>query len=180
MRNDGRLGNAAHERVQFRIASRRDATAQVWLALLALSTLGLQTVRAADALDIQSEATAGGESRAGLHPPGRASRESVLDTRVRLLTAELNLDPDQQARIRELLENQRIQVRQVWNDASLPSASRIGATQAISDRTAEKIRALLNEAQRSRYLESRSPRTPANAKSSPGLDFWMDPAHATR
>ena len=104
----------------------------------------------------------------------RTPRGSGLDERVALLAAELNLDAGQQAEVRKLLESQREQVRQVWSNSSIPAGSRVGATRAISGRTADQIRALLNDDQKKKYLAARQPHSPADQSAMPGLDYWMD------
>jgi hypothetical protein len=82
--------------------------------------------------------------------------ESALERRVLLLSRELNLDPAQQAAVRRLLLQQRAQTLQVWSDEAAPAALRVKATQGVAERTAERIRALLNDEQRRRYMQPHS------------------------
>ena len=96
----------------------------------------------------------------------------ALDKRVQLLAAELNLDAPQQAAVRSLLLQQREQTLKVWNDQTVPAAVRIKSTQGVSDRTAEQIRALLNDAQRSRYTQPRN-RDAEQHFASEDLESWM-------
>ena len=79
------------------------------------------------------------------------SAKDRLDERVRSLTKALDLSPAQQAQLRKLLLEQREEVKTIWNDTSIPASDRIGATQAISERTADRIRAMLNEEQKKKY-----------------------------
>ena len=102
-----------------------------------------------------------------------ARASSTLDGRVEALSKLLKLDVGQQGELKKLLEGQREQVRKVWDNASMPAAYRIAATQAISDRTADQIRALLNEEQRKKYSPPRLPHE-TNAGSSPSVEDWMN------
>jgi len=106
----------------------------------------------------------------------RAARTPApLAARVQLLARELDLDPGQQLAVTKLLQEQRAQVAKVWSDPSVASALRVGATQAIADRTAEQIRAILSEEQRERYNKPRQHEAPVGA---PGGDVqkWMQSA----
>lgn len=128
-------------------------------------------------------ASAAGDDPAGRSAPTRTKSAAlapaaVLDERMMLLTRELNLDVQQQAAVRKLLLNQREQAIALWNGSAVPPAYRIGAMQAISDRTAEQIRLLLNEEQRQRYGQPRQPREVAEDSSKRGLDYWMNPLKA--
>jgi Na+-transporting NADH:ubiquinone oxidoreductase subunit NqrC len=96
----------------------------------------------------------------------------ALDKRVQLLAVELNLDEVQQAAVRRLLLQQREQTLKVWNDDTVPAAVRIKATQGVADRTAEQIRVLLTDAQRSRYSQPRN-REAEQHFASEDLESWM-------
>ena len=101
---------------------------------------------------------------------------SSLDDRVRILAKALDLDPKQQSELRQLLEAQREQVRKVWSDTSLPAANRISATRAISDKTADHIRALLSEEQQKKYNPRGQPHDAAPDSSSRTVEDWMQAA----
>lgn len=103
---------------------------------------------------------------------GRVSPMSALDRRVHLLATELNLDSEQQSAVRHLLLKQREDTLKVWSDESVPPAVRIKATQGVSDRTAEQIRALLNDAQREKYIKPHD-RIEEQNKAAGELDGWM-------
>lgn len=98
-----------------------------------------------------------------------------MDNRVRLLARELQLDARQQSEVTKILQQQRSDVAKVWSDPSVSAALRIAATQAIGDKTADKIRALLNDAQRSKYILPRQHEAPVGA---PGGDVqkWLQTA----
>ena len=91
------------------------------------------------------------------------------------MTKELNLDPHQQASIRTILLLQRAEVIKVTGDTSVPAALRVSALQGISERTADRIRSVLTDAQREKYIKWRPHETPVGA---PGGDVekWMKPA----
>ncbi|MBS0375937.1 MAG: hypothetical protein JSR73_15265 [Proteobacteria bacterium] len=102
-----------------------------------------------------------------------AARVSGLDERVRLLAKELILSPHQQDEVRGILQQQQTEVTRAWRDESVPAATRVAATRAAQERTAERIRAILNDAQRERFSKPR----PADAKvggSAADLANWMD------
>ena len=103
----------------------------------------------------------------------RRKRGSPLDRRVMLLAKELGLDATQQGRVKKVLEGQREQVARVWNDRSIPAARRVSATQAIGDRTADRIRALLNDEQRKKYIKPRQ-RDAAVGTAGGDAESWMN------
>lgn len=107
---------------------------------------------------------------------GRQHRNTALplDQRVDLLAKEIDLDTTQRIKVKTLLEGQREQVRKVWSDSSVPAAYRISATQAISDRTADQIRELLNEEQRKKYNLPRQAHEAANETNRRSMEEWMD------
>lgn len=112
-------------------------------------------------------------SAADRHPAQRPHAGSGLDRRVHLLAVELGLDATQQKMVRALLEDQREQIARVWNDASVPAAVRVGATQAVGDRTAEQIRSLLTDEQRSKYIQPRQ-RDVAVGTAGSNVESWMN------
>jgi len=103
----------------------------------------------------------------------RRKRASPLDRRVMLLAKELGLDATQQAQVKKVLEGQREQVARLWNDRSIPAARRVSATQAIGDRTADRIRALLNDEQRKKYIQPRQ-REVAVGTAGGDVESWMN------
>lgn len=102
----------------------------------------------------------------------RGRKPVGVDARVALLSKELNLDATQQASVRRLLLQQRAQTLKVWNDEAVPAAVRIKATQGVADRTADQIRALLNDAQRTRYSMPHN-RDAEQHFASEDLESWM-------
>jgi hypothetical protein len=104
----------------------------------------------------------------------RAPRSPVV-SRVALMTKELGLDARQQTQVKAILEDQRAEIARIWSDPAVSSALRIGATQAIGDKTADRIRATLNDEQRKKYIKPRQREATVGA---PGTDVqkWMKTA----
>ena len=137
---------------------------------IVLSTAIAQTPQA------QEKAAAPGAEAARHHAPHHAAAGQGIEDRVKLLTKELDLDVKQQAQLRKLLEAQREQVMKVWADTTLAAANRVAATRAISDGTADQIRAMLNEEQKKKYNLAKPPRDAAGGAARPDVEDWMNPA----
>ena len=156
---------------------RPDASSGSWIGRALLSLL----LALSSGYPIPAHAAAGGKFEAGEAPKRRAPRHvqgPSLEDRVKTLSQALDLDAKQQARLRKVLEGQREQVRRVWSDASVPAAYRVSATQAISDNTADQIRALLSEEQKKHYNPPKPPREALPGSSRPSVEAWMSPAKA--
>jgi hypothetical protein len=103
----------------------------------------------------------------------RARKPVGMEGRVELLAKELDLDAAQQVALRRILEDQRNQTAKAWSDASVPAGVRVKTTQMISERTADQIRALLNDEQRKKYIQP----LPSEAKlgaSNVDVELWMN------
>jgi len=105
-------------------------------------------------------------------PPHPARQ--TLDDRVRMYTRELNLDAAQQSQLRQVLESQRDQVSRLWNDTTVPAANRVIETRAIMDKSADRIRAFLNEEQRKKYNPPRQPHPTRPEAGERGVEDWME------
>jgi hypothetical protein len=99
---------------------------------------------------------------------------SRLEERVSALSKALELDVTQQARLTKVLEWQREQVRQVWNDPAVPPNYRVAAVHAISDETAAQIRRLLNEEQKYKYKLPRQPHPAAEGEGRRSVEEWVN------
>jgi hypothetical protein len=110
------------------------------------------------------------KARAQRQPTGRKPGQGI-DESVRRLTRALDLDPEQQARLRQILVDQQRQAQGLRNERSQPGADQAGLTLAVLERTKERIRAMLNEEQRKKYSADvpREMTAPANAD----LQHWM-------
>jgi hypothetical protein len=85
------------------------------------------------------------------HRPRRVGTDAEL----RRLTAELQLDANQQQQVRRILEEQHQRTLKAWSTDASPSASQMKATQAIAAQTADRIRAVLTDEQRKKYPQAR-------------------------
>ena len=81
----------------------------------------------------------------------RPARVDALEQRVQLLTHELDLNAQQQQAVRKILLGQREAVKQIWQDPAIAPAERAPAVRLVGERTADQIRAVLNEEQRNKY-----------------------------
>jgi hypothetical protein len=136
-------------------AAGADASASGPAAALAPVQIDATSPPAADADAAAAEPAASNPARhhRPRHSNRAASANTALEDRVKLLTAELNLDAKQQTGVREALIAERTQTIKVWNDHSIPAPLRIKATKDISTRTGDRIRALLNAEQRKKYIQ---------------------------
>ena len=147
---------------------RRGASRPMLVLVLALASACLIPAHAANE----------GEGLVSEPPARQAPRHrngSSLDDRARILSQALDLDAAQQSELRKVLEGQREHVRRIWNDTSVPAAYRVIATQAISDKTADRIRALLSEEQRKKYKPPRQ-HNAAVGSAKPSVEDWMNAA----
>ena len=143
------------------------------MALMGL-TLAFSAACGADDGTPASAATAPNADipKARVHrPPTRRTADQGIDESVRSMTRSLDLDPAQQAKLRQILLDQRRQAMKLRTDNSEPGADRVGASLAIMDQTKARIRAMLNEEQRKKYSTDvpREQTAPAQAD----LQHWM-------
>jgi hypothetical protein len=118
-----------------------------------------------------SQEEAPGVRAKGPRHPKRLTPEQVIDERVRSLTKGLELNEAQQAKLREILQNEHRQLNQVRTASTQAGADRVGMMLAVLERTREEIRAMLNEEQKKKYpaVVPRGSTAPASAD----LDYWM-------
>lgn len=83
--------------------------------------------------------------------PQSVYRKRTIDDRIKSLTKALNLDEQQQAGVKMVLERQQLQARKIQFDQSLDGAERIGTFRALQEDTISRIRALLNDEQKMKY-----------------------------
>jgi hypothetical protein len=106
-----------------------------------------------------------------LRTPSHPRAGGTLDHRLKVLAKALDLDARQEAELRRILESQRQAVTKIWSDPALLSAERVPATRAAEERTAEQIRAILNDEQKKRY----NPPKPQGAEAPPpNVEAWME------
>jgi hypothetical protein len=113
--------------------------------------------------------------------PIRAHRResgNSLDDHIRILSKALDLDTLQQSQLRSVLESQRAEVAKIWSDTTVPAEYRISATRAISDQTADRIRALLTEEQQKKYNPHVKPHAMTPAAGERSVEEWMEATKA--
>jgi hypothetical protein len=143
-----------------------------WIQLfLVLVTSGFQAHASTPAESVVSGATQ--------HATPRHRNQSGLEGRISAITRALDLDNQQQARLRKALMEQREQIRKIWNDESLPAPYRISATEAVTERTADQIRSFLNDEQRKKYNQPKQSHE-ATGSIQPNVEDWMNPARSSQ
>ena len=89
-----------------------------------------------------------GEARGG-HPHGApAERQAHM---LAMMTRKLNLSPDQAMKIRDIQNDSRTQMEGVRSDGSVQGPDRRAKMMDIHKAQQEKVRAVLNEEQRTKY-----------------------------
>ena len=101
-----------------------------------------------------------------------AYRRNTLDARVKQLAKSLDLDQQQQAGVKTVLERQQLQARQIQFDPKISGEERIGRFRALQDDTVLRIRALLNDEQKKKYDPLAHEKQEAGS-SDKYVDQWM-------
>lgn len=83
----------------------------------------------------------------GQQAPPQAGRPSV-DDQVRMLTQELNLTPEQQGKMKTVLEDQHQQAMTIINDSSIAREDKIQKIRSLRETTITKARSMLNDDQK--------------------------------
>ncbi len=149
--------------------SRSAAGASQWRLIATLAALAILAAGTARA-DVP-DAPAGVARPAA--PVAHTQVAGTLDHRLNVLTKALDLDERQRSELRTILEEQREAVLKIWRDTKLLPAERAPATHAVAERTADRIRAILNEAQRAKYNPPKPPPAPTPDSGAPNVDAWM-------
>jgi hypothetical protein len=123
-------------------------------------------------------ATAGASALEAARLQARYRRgRSGPEARLRGLVQQLKLDPVQEAKVRRILLVQREALRRAMSAPGEPGVPRVAAIHAITSRTAERIRAVLNEDQRKLYSKP-LPADYSSSEGKPGLEEWMNALHS--
>jgi pyruvate/2-oxoglutarate dehydrogenase complex dihydrolipoamide acyltransferase (E2) component len=85
-------------------------------------------------------------------PARRLTVAQSIDESVRRLTRALDLDPAQQERLRNILLDQHRQIMKLRGSGTAASGDVTGQTLAVYDRTKTRIRAMLNDEQKKKYM----------------------------
>jgi DNA polymerase III gamma/tau subunit len=80
-------------------------------------------------------------------PQQQAGRPSI-DDQVRMLTQELNLTPEQQGKMKTVLEDQHQQAMTIINDSSIAREDKIQKIRSLRETTITKARSMLNNDQK--------------------------------
>jgi hypothetical protein len=72
----------------------------------------------------------------------------TIDDQVKALSQELNLNTDQQAKTKTILEDQRSQAMTIVNDSSLQREAKIQKLQTLREGTIAKVRGILDDGQK--------------------------------
>jgi hypothetical protein len=143
----------------------------VCATLAACAFVGSGAVAADDAATAPTPAPAQVPAQPSPRPPSHPTAGGTLDHRVKVLAKALDLDAHQRDELREILEDRRQAVMKIWSDPALLSAERVPATRAVEERTAERIRAILNDEQKKRY----NPPKPQGTQAPPAnVEAWME------
>lgn len=102
------------------------------------------------------------------HRHGRQGPEA----RFQALVRGLNLDAAQQEKVRQALQAQHEAIRRLSSAPADPGTSRAVAIHAITNRTMERIRAVLNDDQRKLYSQP-MPRDYSPGRGKPGVEEWL-------
>ncbi|HEY6308614.1 MAG TPA: hypothetical protein VI488_19385 [Candidatus Angelobacter sp.] len=83
-------------------------------------------------------------------PPGTAHpvQPPTIDDQVKALSQELSLNPGQEAKTKDILQDQRTQAMTIVNDSSLSREDKILKLQTLREGTIAKVRALLSDDQK--------------------------------
>lgn len=81
----------------------------------------------------------------------RPARKSNLDVSVSRLTKTLDLSPDQQSAVKNILEQRMQQTLQIRRDPSISGSARIDRFRMLQETTVQRIRAVLNDEQKKKY-----------------------------
>lgn len=88
------------------------------------------------------------ESR-GQMPPGHPT----IDDQVNMLTQDLSLTPEQQTKMRTILEDQHKQAMSIVDDPSMTRDDKIQKIRALREATIDKTRSMLNDEQKKKLDE---------------------------
>ena len=113
------------------------------------------------------------------HPPAaHLTAAQRIDAHVRRLARGLDLDAGQQEKLRQILVDQHRQMLLLHGGNAAASGDVAGTTLAIYDQTKTRIRAILNDEQKKKYIVDvpREDLAPAQAD----LQHWMDLQEARR
>ena len=80
-----------------------------------------------------------------------SSGAPTIDDQVRSLSDQLNLSPDQQAKVKTALEEQHTQAMSIVQDNSMPREDKISKIHGLRETTINKVRTALNDDQKKKF-----------------------------
>jgi hypothetical protein len=83
----------------------------------------------------------------------RTPHMATTDEYLKILSAKLNLTPDQQVKIKPVIENMLASIQKARENSSLPQQERISRMQAAHKKGESDLRALLNDEQKQKLDE---------------------------
>ena len=134
--------------------------------LLGTAIAGVTASQVSSANDQSAENTA-------IAPASSGSERPTLDSRARRLAKILQLTDAQQIELARVLASQREQIRRLWSEQTIAPEFRVSAMRAINEKTEERIKGLLNDEQKDRYMSAHPPQTPGTPQQST-LEYWLD------
>lgn len=99
-------------------------------------------------------------------------RKHTLEDRVKDLAKKLDLDEQQQAGVKAVLERQQLQARKIQFDQTLSGEERISLFRDLQEDSVLRIRALLNDEQKKKY-DPLNHSTDQTDSSQPYIDNWL-------
>jgi hypothetical protein len=90
------------------------------------------------------------------------------------LVKGLKLDRAQEAEVRRALQWRRDAIRRLLDAPVDPDVPRVAAIQAITDRTSERIRAVLSDEQKKLYGQALPRKDLAAAEGKPDVEQWLN------
>jgi hypothetical protein len=108
---------------------------------------------------------------------GRTPAEAINET-VRRMTRALDLNVEQQLKLREILMEQHRDILKLRTDGGGPGTDRVAMSAAIVDRIKSRIRAMLTDEQKTKYMSDVPFEQTALAQAD--LQHWLDIQDAKR
>jgi hypothetical protein len=100
-------------------------------------------------------------------PPPQPGRPSI-DDQVKMLTQELSLNTDQQAKLKNILEDQHQQALTFVNDANMSREDKIQKIRVLREATITKARGIMNDDQKKKLDAMLQQQQPPHNQQSPG------------
>jgi periplasmic protein CpxP/Spy len=89
----------------------------------------------------------------GDQPQGQRRGMPSVDDQIKMMSDRLNLTPDQQTKIKPILEDQRTQAQALRKDESLSDDDRRNKMRTLRESTNSKVRDILTEDQKKQFDE---------------------------